>query len=158
MSFAEFQCLYYFIASGVVISFSFAMVLRNNSAPGIITFRGKAGDQLFQPKYFWEMKLLTLILNKCPGRDSNSYTFRRHPLKMVRLPISPPGQCFFNLRSWKSRGKSKKNLSASFPKNKRAEKICAPAYFWLKGGYRTRVKLPCLVMVVPVAEATPFRK
>ena len=28
----------------------------------------------------------------CPERDSNSYTFRRHPLKVVRLPISPPGQ------------------------------------------------------------------
>gem|GEM_PF-1081466 len=28
----------------------------------------------------------------CPGLDSNQHTLRRHHLKMVRLPISPPGQ------------------------------------------------------------------
>ncbi len=29
--------------------------------------------------------------NKCPRGDSNSYTFRRYPLKIVCLPISPLG-------------------------------------------------------------------
>lgn len=28
----------------------------------------------------------------CPRRDSNSHACWRHPLKMVRLPISPLGQ------------------------------------------------------------------
>ncbi len=27
----------------------------------------------------------------CPKRDSNSHTFRRHPLKVVCLPVSPSG-------------------------------------------------------------------
>lgn len=27
----------------------------------------------------------------CPGRDLNPHALRRHPLKMVCLPISPPG-------------------------------------------------------------------
>ena len=31
------------------------------------------------------------IKNKCPRGDSNSYTFRRYPLKIVCLPISPLG-------------------------------------------------------------------
>ena len=30
--------------------------------------------------------------NLCPRRDSNSHGYSRHPLKMVRLPISPLGQ------------------------------------------------------------------
>ena len=28
----------------------------------------------------------------CPGRDSNPHASRRYPLKIVRLPIPPPGQ------------------------------------------------------------------
>ena len=28
---------------------------------------------------------------ECPGRDSNSHALRRHPLKMVCLPVPPPG-------------------------------------------------------------------
>lgn len=28
----------------------------------------------------------------CPGRDLNPHASRRHPLKMVRLPVPPPGQ------------------------------------------------------------------
>jgi site-specific recombinase XerD len=38
--------------------------------------------------------------SECPGRDSNPHTFRRHPLKMVCLPIPPPGRSavFFNTR------------------------------------------------------------
>ena len=28
----------------------------------------------------------------CPGRDSNSHALRRHPLKMVCLPVPPPGR------------------------------------------------------------------
>src|SRR6266851_5259027 len=28
---------------------------------------------------------------KCPGRDSNPHALRRHPLKMVCLPVPPPG-------------------------------------------------------------------
>ncbi len=31
-------------------------------------------------------------LSGCPGRDSNPHTFRRHPLKMVCLPVPPPGR------------------------------------------------------------------
>ena len=30
---------------------------------------------------------------ECPGRDSNSHASRRHPLKMVCLPVPPPGLC-----------------------------------------------------------------
>jgi hypothetical protein len=31
---------------------------------------------------------------ECPGRESNPHAFRRHPLKMVCLPIPPPGRIF----------------------------------------------------------------
>jgi hypothetical protein len=37
------------------------------------------------------MKAAFLKNNKCPRGDSNSYTFRRYPLKIVCLPISPLG-------------------------------------------------------------------
>src|SRR5262244_1294068 len=29
----------------------------------------------------------------CPGGDSNPHALRRHPLKMVCLPVPPPGLC-----------------------------------------------------------------
>ncbi len=31
-------------------------------------------------------------LSSCPRRDSNPYTFRRQPLKLVCLPVPPPGR------------------------------------------------------------------
>lgn len=35
------------------------------------------------------------LKNRCPRGDSNSYTFRRYPLKIVCLPISPLGPVKF---------------------------------------------------------------
>jgi hypothetical protein len=44
-----------------------------------------------------QSKLQPLTTNcsyECPGRESNPHAFRRHPLKMVCLPIPPPGRIF----------------------------------------------------------------
>lgn len=37
------------------------------------------------------LRCAALLLGWCPGRDSNPHALPRHPLKMVCLPIPPPG-------------------------------------------------------------------
>ena len=83
----------------------------------------------------WEIKRKSrrrssaaLVFCWCPGGDSNSHAIRRYHLKIVCLPIPPPGhelQLIENRRGWQAffcRFRKKVALSLHIPKNG----VCAP--------------------------------